>query len=236
MKYFVYKTICIPTGKYYIGVHSERIKSDGYIGCGICSNGTALSLKRKGIKSAFIDSVIKYGYHNFKREIIQEFNSIEEAYAYEEELVTKKLISLKNCLNIKIGGIGGANTNTSKKIEIIDSETGVHYKFDSQADCANFLGLKNISGKKSFLKNKYILKGFEIPISIKREDEKVFYFYDINKAAEFTSLPVFNLKRLLSKERKSCKGWFLEDFDFNSLFYKNAKSIRKNLLNLQTKY
>jgi hypothetical protein len=234
MKYFVYKTICIPTGKYYIGVHSERIKSDGYIGCGVCSNGTALSLKRKGIKSAFIDSVIKYGYNNFKREILKEFDSIKEAYIYEEKLVTKKLILSEDCLNIKIGGIGGININTSKEIEIINSETGVCYKFDSQADCANFLGLKNISGKKRFLKNKYILKGFEVPISIKKENEEVIHFYDINKAAEFTLLRVHNLRRLLSKERKSCKGWFLADFDLNSLFYKNAKSIRKKRLNLQT--
>jgi hypothetical protein len=233
MKYFVYKTTCIPTGKYYIGVHSERIKSDGYIGCGVCSNGTALSLKRKGIKSAFIDSVIKYGYNNFERKILKEFNSVEEAYIFEEELVTKNIILSKDCLNVKIGGIGGRNTNTSKQIEIINSQTGVCYKFDSQADCANFLGLKNISGKKSFLKNKYILKGFEVPISIKKENEEVIHFYDINKAAEFVSLPVFNLKRLLSKERKSCKGWFLSDFDLDSAFYKNAKSIRKKRLNLQ---
>ena len=211
----------------------QRIKSDGYIGCGVCSNGTALSLKKKGIKSAFIDSVIKYGYNNFKREILKEFDSIEEAYIYEEKLVTKKLILSKDCLNIKIGGIGGININTSKEIEIINSETGVCYKFDSQSDCANFLGLKNISGKKRFLKNKYILKGFEVPISIKKENEEVIHFYDINKAAEFILLRVHNLKRLLSKERKSCKGWFLADFDLDSLFYKNAKSIRKKRLNLQ---
>jgi hypothetical protein len=233
MRYFVYKTTCIPTQKYYIGVHSERRSSDGYIGCGVCSEGNAKALKRKGVKSAFIDSVIKYGYHNFKREVLEEFDSIKEAYTYEEELVTKELISLKDCLNIKVGGTGGKNINTSKEVEIIDSETGIFYKFDSQADCANFLGVKNISGKKRFLKNKYIVKGFEIPISIKKEDGKVIHFYDINKAAEFLSLRVHNLKRLLSKERKSCKGWFLEDFDFNSLFYKNAKSIRKNLINLQ---
>ena len=140
----------------------------------------------------------------------------------------------RDCLNIKIGGIGGRNTNTSKEIEIIDSETGVFYKFNSQADCANFLGLKNISGKKSFLKNKYIIKGYEIPISIKKEDEQVIHFYDINKASEFISLPVYDLKRLLSKERKSCKGWFLADFDLDSSFYKNAKSIKKKRLNLQT--
>jgi hypothetical protein len=47
MRHFVYKTTCTPTGKYYIGVHSERRASDGYIGCGICSDGSAKSLKRK---------------------------------------------------------------------------------------------------------------------------------------------------------------------------------------------
>ena len=233
MKYFVYKTTCIPTGKYYIGVHSERRKSDGYIGCGVCSNGSALSLKRKGVKSAFIDAVVKYGYNNFQLEILKEFNSVEEAYNYEEKIVTKNLILLKDCLNIKVGGIGGSNTNTSKKIKIINSETGVCYKFDSQADCASFLGIQNISGKKRFLKSKYILKGFEVPITIKKENQEPIHFYDVNKAAEFTSIGVYSLNRLLSKKRKSCKGWFLSDFDFNSSFYKHAKSIRKNVLNLQ---
>jgi hypothetical protein len=232
MRFILYKTTCITTKKYYIGVHSERKKSDGYIGCGVCSDKTALHLKNKGIKSAFIDSVIKYGYNNFKREVLQEFDSIKEAYDFEEKLVTKELISSKDCLNIKVGGIGGKNLNLLKSVEIINSETGVCYKFDSQADCADFLGVKNISGAKRFLKNKYIIKGFEIPISIKKEGQEPIHFYDIHNASEFTSLRVFNLKRLLSKERKSCKGWFLADFDFNSSYYKNAKSIRKKLLNL----
>lgn len=231
MRYFIYKTTCILNDKYYIGVHSERRLSDGYIGCGVCSNGSALSLKRKGIKSAFIDSVIKHGYENFKREILQEFDSIEKAYDYEKELVTKDIILSKECLNIKIGGIGGRNTNTSKGVEIIDSKTGDCHKFDSQADCANFLGIKNISGKKRFLKNKYVVKGFEVPLSVKKENGNPLFFYDVFAAAEYTSLKVCDLKRLLSKERKSCKGWFLADFDFESSFYKNAKLIRKNLLN-----
>ena len=70
MRSFVYKTTCVINNKYYIGVHSESRISDGYIGCGICSDGTAKILKRKGVKSAFIDSVIKYGYKNFKREMV----------------------------------------------------------------------------------------------------------------------------------------------------------------------
>lgn len=41
MRHYIYKTTCIPSGKYYYGVHSERRISDGYIGCGVFSNGTA---------------------------------------------------------------------------------------------------------------------------------------------------------------------------------------------------
>ena len=102
MRYFIYKTTCVPTGKYYIGVHSERRKSDGYIGCGVCSDGTAIALKSKGVKSAFIDSVIKYGYKNFKREVLIEFDSSEDAYDYEANLVDSKLVNDPNCLNIKL--------------------------------------------------------------------------------------------------------------------------------------
>jgi hypothetical protein len=233
MRHFVYQTTCVPTGKYYIGVHSERRSSDGYIGCGVCSDGSAKALKRKGIKSALIDSVIKYGYKNFEREILREFNSSEEAYNFESELINEKSILDQKCLNIKTGGIGGVNPNSCKSIEIVNTKTGEIHLFSSQAECANFLGLKNISGKKKFLKNLYIVKGFEKPITIKKPNEKPMHFYDVSQAAEFTSISVFSLNRLLSGERKSCNGWFLADFDFNSSFYKNAKSIRKNTVNLQ---
>jgi hypothetical protein len=230
MRYFVYKTTCLLNNKYYIGVHSERRKSDGYIGCGVCSDGTAVNLKNKGIRSAFIDSVLKYGYKNFKREIIKEFQSIEEAYEFEKNILTKDFIKNKDCLNIKVGGIGGINKNTCKPIEIIDCKTGELIYFDSQVECANFLGLKNISGKIRFLNNSYALKGNNIPISIKKPNEDPIYFHDIYQACKHSSLNIYSLKRLLNKERKSCKGWFLSDFNFNSSFYKNAKQIRKSII------
>lgn len=227
MRYFVYKTTCSLNGKYYIGVHSEKKASDGYIGCGVCSDGTAINLKSKGVKSAFIDSVIKYGYKNFTREIIQEFDSVEEAYKLELELVNKEMLKDKLCLNIKLGGGGGLVLGSCKPVEIVDCKTGKTISFSSQAECANFLGLKNISGKKRFLKNSYMLKGEEVPVSIKRVNENPIYFYDIYEASKFVGVNVFSIRRLLNKERKSCKGWFLEDFDFKSSFYKNSKIIRK---------
>jgi len=215
--------------KYYIGVHSENRASDGYIGCGVCSQGTAIKLKNKGVKSAFVDSVIKYGYKNFKREIIKEFDTIDEAYKYESDIVNKDLVNSKDCLNIRLGGFGGTVLSICKKIEIMNCKTGELIKFNSMAECANFLGLKNISGRKRFLNNSYVLKNHNIPIEIKRYNENSIYFHDIYQACKYTGIDIFSLKRLLSKERKSCKGWFLSDFDFNSSFYKNAKKIRKSI-------
>jgi len=229
MRYFVYKTTCLPTGKYYIGVHSERRQSDGYIGCGICSDGTAVNLKNKKIKSAFIDSVIKYGYKSFKREIIKEFPSVNEAYKFEKELVTKDVVNDSKCLNIRLGGIGGLSDNVCKKIDILDCKTGEIISFDSQAACAHFLGVHNISGHKYLAKRAYVLHGFNEPISIKRPLEDPIHFHDIYEAVKFTGVRIHSLRRLLAKERKSCNGWFLSDFDFNSSFYKHAKAIRKSL-------
>jgi hypothetical protein len=229
MRYFVYKTTCLPTGKYYIGVHSERRQSDGYIGCGICSDGTAVNLKNKKIKSALIDSVIKYGYKNFKRDIIKEFSSVDEAYDFEKQLVTKDVVNSKQCLNIKLGGIGGVSVSTCKKIDILDCITGETISFDSQAECANFLGLQNVSGNKRFKGGLYVVKGNEIPITLKRPNEAPIHFYDIMQAVKHSGCEPDKLKMLMSGERKSCKGWFLGDFDFNSSFYRHAKKIRKSL-------
>ena len=92
MRHYVYKTTCIPTSRYYYGVHSERRKSDGYIGCGVCSDGTAINLQKKGVKSVLIDSVIKYGYKNLRKEILIETDSIDDAYEIEYLIVDKKQV------------------------------------------------------------------------------------------------------------------------------------------------
>jgi hypothetical protein len=89
--FILYKTVCLTTGKFYIGVHTTYDMNDGYLGSG------------KILKN----SVQKHGKENHVREILQEFATREEMYAAEAEMVTEDLLTDPRCMNIKPGGKGG---------------------------------------------------------------------------------------------------------------------------------
>jgi len=89
--HFVYRTTNKVNGKYYIGVHSTWKLDDGYLGSG----------KRLGY------SIKKHGRENFECEIIQFFESHEEALLKERELVNEQLLRDPMCMNLRIGGEGG---------------------------------------------------------------------------------------------------------------------------------
>lgn len=99
---FTYQTKNLINGKTYIGVHSTYNIHDGYIGCGVISQAYAEASKRHGLKSAFIRAVCKYGYNNFKREILCIFDSEEEAF-----LVDKDWVDSQDNYNVALGGKGG---------------------------------------------------------------------------------------------------------------------------------
>ena len=52
-------------------------------------------------------AIKKYGIENFKKDILKFFNTAEEAYSYEAEVVTEQLVKSKECYNLKLGGPGG---------------------------------------------------------------------------------------------------------------------------------
>ena len=89
--YILYKTTCIITENFYIGVHSTTNLEDGYLGSG----------KRLG------NSIKKYGKENHYREILEFFDSKKEAFKREREIVNEILISDKKCMNLNRGGEGG---------------------------------------------------------------------------------------------------------------------------------
>ncbi len=91
-QHLVYKTICIHTNEFYIGIHSTSNINDGYLGSGDV-------IKRK---------IKKYGKQSFIREILFIFNTRSEALLKESEIVTEELISDALCMNITIGGKGNS--------------------------------------------------------------------------------------------------------------------------------
>jgi hypothetical protein len=73
-KYIVYKTTNLINGKIYVGVHRTNVDVfDGYIGHGVTHKD-----KKKTVLIGFPAAVRKYGYKNFKRETLFEYEDSEE--------------------------------------------------------------------------------------------------------------------------------------------------------------
>jgi len=86
--HYLYKTTNLLNGKYYYGIHSTNNIEDNYLGSG------------KHIKY----SIRKYGQENFKKEILEYFNTREELALAENLLITKDMLVNKQCMNIMYGG------------------------------------------------------------------------------------------------------------------------------------
>lgn len=137
-KYIVYITINLCNGKFYIGVHKTNPETfDGYIGCGIYRQNQASE------NYPFHHAVKKYGYENFKRTIIRIFNTQEEAYAFEAELVTPTLLKSKQCYNIQSGGYGGTGY-TKKEVYQFALNGNLIKKWNSVKEAKETLNLSHI--------------------------------------------------------------------------------------------
>jgi len=88
--HFIYKTTCLVTGKWYIGMHSTDDLTDGYKG-----SGTHLAR-----------SIRKHGKKNHVCVILEFCVDRESLGLREEELITAELKSDPLCMNIARGGLG----------------------------------------------------------------------------------------------------------------------------------
>ena len=86
--YTVYKITNKINNKIYVGYHQTHDLDDGYMGSG------------KLIKRA----IEKYGIESFEKEILEVFDTKEEAESYEEKIVNKDFVLREDTYNIAIGG------------------------------------------------------------------------------------------------------------------------------------
>lgn len=91
MYYTIYKITNTLNGKFYIGSHRTKNINDSYMGSG------------KLLKRAYE----KYGIENFTKEILFIFDTAEEMYAKEAEIVNEDFLLEENTYNVKCGGYGG---------------------------------------------------------------------------------------------------------------------------------
>lgn len=102
-KYIVYQTTNLVNNKIYIGVHKTANPDvfDGYIGCGVCVNAPSTYEKSK---TAFQQAVKEFGPDKFRRTTLRVFDTAEEAYSLEAELVTESYLARNDVYNMTLGG------------------------------------------------------------------------------------------------------------------------------------
>jgi len=106
--YFVYKTINLINGMYYIGKHKTTNINDGYIGSG----------------TYFQCAVKKYGKKNFTREILCFCENDQQLFERERSYVSSDVVKDPLSYNLKIGGDGGWDfCNQSAEIKLARANT-----------------------------------------------------------------------------------------------------------------
>lgn len=89
--HYIYKTTCLVTGRFYVGMHSTDNLEDGYLG-----SGKILGYSRK-----------KHGDENHKKEILEMLPTREALKLREKEIVNEELLADPLNMNLKYGGEGG---------------------------------------------------------------------------------------------------------------------------------
>ena len=91
--YIVYKLTNTVNDKIYIGAHVTKNINDEYMG-----SGHALSRAKK-----------KHGIENFIKEILHVFDTEQQMWDKEYEIVNEAFCKRKDTYNLRTGGIGGWN-------------------------------------------------------------------------------------------------------------------------------
>lgn len=204
MKHLVYRTTHIPTSKFYIGVHSTEDINDGYMGSGILIRRLVESRPSK----------------EFVKEILHEFNTREEAYQKEQELVSQTTLDDDLCLNLSIGGNGGwdyvNNTYLTKSIRserTIGCRNPMYGKRHSEESISlmsqNRRGINTGPQTKQHIENKRMTKCKSYVVTTPNGDEM--QVSDLVRFCEQYDLTYKTMSKLPNNKRHpkrgKCAGW-----------------------------
>lgn len=89
--YYLYQITNLVNNKIYVGVHKTQNLNDGYMGSG----------------KVILRAIQKHGTNNFRKDILEYFDSYQDALAREKEIVTEEFLSRKDTYNLRRGGHGG---------------------------------------------------------------------------------------------------------------------------------
>jgi hypothetical protein len=237
MKYIVYQTVNKVNNKIYIGVHGTcKNNFDGYIGCGVDIFRPSTYLNPK---TPFQAAVKKYGIKNFIRTTLKEFDTMEEAYTLEAELVNEDFIKREDVYNLALGGkFHPENANPKKEVHMYDLDGNYIKSFKSINEAAFTLNPNAVNGShiSRAIKCGYVYQQHQwsyekVPFMKKIKAKKPKSFNTINspKVGRFDKnnnlLEIFenltecrkagysNANKVLQGERNYCKGFGFKYLD-----------------------
>ena len=159
--HYLYKTICLVTGKWYVGIHSTDDMNDGYMGSG----------KRLWL------SIKKYGKENHRLKILErDFADRKSLCLREAEVINQDFLNDSLCMNIILGGEKAAGRSGPHSEETKRKMSKSHKLWHEQND-VSFETRKKIGaahrGKfvtpETGQKIAKILKGRVIPDDVKKK-------------------------------------------------------------------
>lgn len=140
-KYIVYQTTNKINNKIYIGVHCTNNPDgfDGYIGCGVritqpCSYMNPTTPFQKAVK--------KYGTKAFIRTTLAKFDTEEEAFALEEQIVNEEFLKRSDVYNLVKGGKFHITHQT--KIYMYDLDGNYEREFNGVNEAVRFVNPNHI--------------------------------------------------------------------------------------------